>query len=133
MPRAIAPSALAAAAFACAAGVWAQDKEIRFARGATSATIEGDWQGRTDTYVFRARQGQRLVLRLNDGRVRSGHLDLTLYSYCGEEYGTPIASNVARVDTTLPCNGKYSLDVAARTDIAIKQDQENYRLSVSIR
>jgi len=121
------------ATLAASGATLAQDKQIRFKRGATSATIQGEWLGSTDTYVFRARQGQQLVLTLNDGRLRSGHLDLTLYSYCGEEYGTPMASNVARVETALPCNGRYSIDIAARTDIAIKQDQERYTLSVSIR
>jgi hypothetical protein len=126
-------SLVCAAGFALSWSATAAETELRFARGKTSKTISGIWRGNNDTYVFTARKGQTLRLQLNDGKRGSGHLDATLYAYCGEETGNPIASNVVRNKLVLPCNGRYSLDIAARTDIAIKQDEETYTLTVVIR
>lgn len=111
----------------------AADIELRFTRGKTSKTVSAVWLGSNHTYVFSARKGQTLRLQLNDGKRSSGHLDATLYAYCGEEFGEPIASNVTHGRLILPCNGRYSIDISARTDIAIKHDKEAYTLSVGIR
>lgn len=111
----------------------AAETELRFARGKTSKTIAGVWRGSNDTYVFSARKHQVLRLQLGSGERGSGHLDATLYAYCGEEFGEPIASNVTRSRVVLPCDGRYSLDISARTDLDIPQDAEAYTLTVGIR
>lgn len=107
--------------------------ELRFARGKTSKTIAGVWRGSNDTYVFTARKNQVLRLHLGDGSRNGSHLDATLYAYCGEEFGEPIVSNATRSRVVLPCDGRYSIDISARGDSGIQQDEKAYTLIVGIR
>ena len=111
----------------------AADVELRLARGKTPKTVSGMWRGSNDTYVFTARKHQTLRLRLDQGNRGSGRLDATLYAYCGEEFGEPIASNVTQSRLVLPCDGRYSIDISARADSGIQRDEEAYTLIVGIR
>jgi hypothetical protein len=118
---------------ACFSVAAADNAEIRFAKGATSKTIKGEWNGLNKSYRFRAKKGQRLDIRLNDGKLSSGHLNLTVYEYCGEEFGSPIAMNIAHFKTKLACHGEYSFDITKQDDIAINQDSERYTITISIK
>jgi hypothetical protein len=117
----------------CSGSAMAGGNEIRFARGAHAVTLKDEWLGETKTHTFRAKAGQRLTVRLGDGRQGASPLALTIYSYCGEEYGKPVASEVAYFALTLPCTDGYSIDVAPRHHVADKRPQIDYALFVSIR
>lgn len=132
--RAIAAAALCAAiASSLTTTTWARDGEIRFAKGATSTTVKSTWNGSTKTHVFRARAGQLMVLHLNEGSETTNPLVLTVYSYCGQETGQPMVDYAVRFEATLPCTGRYSVDIAPPRDAAVAKGALNYKLLVSIK
>jgi hypothetical protein len=89
---------------------------IQFKKGQTSQTIKGRFGSYNDTYTFRARKGQKLSAILKSAKSQNGTLNLTIYAYCGEEYGTPLADRVQNWSGTLPCTDKYSMDVMTSTE-----------------
>lgn len=111
----------------------ARESQIRFKKGETSATIQSTWRGENEVFTFRAKKGQRIVLRLEDGRKSSTNLRITLYKYCGEEYGVPMVDEVTSFDGVLPCSDQFSFDVMPRSNAALKADEIGYTLSISIR
>jgi hypothetical protein len=115
------------------AAVDARESVIRFKKGENSTTIQSTWRGENETLTFRAKKGQRISIQLNDGRKSSTKLRATLYKYCGEEYGEPMADRVAKFDGALPCTDQYSIDVSPSSDVALKVDAIEYALTISIR
>lgn len=111
----------------------ARQREIRFAKGETATTIRSEWRGENEVYTFRAKKGQRISIRLDDGRAASTKLRLTLYKYCGDEYGEPLANEVVRFDGVLPCSDQFSFDIMPGSDLALKVDQIEYVLWISIK
>jgi hypothetical protein len=111
----------------------AREIKVRFAKGETSQTFLGSWKSETDTYVFRAKKGQRISIQLNDGRKASTKLRATLYKYCGEEYGAPMADSVMKFEAILPCSDQYSIDIAPSSDGALKADELEYSFTISIK
>jgi hypothetical protein len=111
----------------------ARESAIKFKKGETSATIESSWRGENEVFTFRAKKGQRISLRLDDGRKASTNLRMTLYKYCGEEYGIPMADDVASFDGVLPCTDQYSFDIQPRSNATMKVDEIGYTLVISIK
>jgi hypothetical protein len=111
----------------------ARESAIRFKKGETSTTIQSTWRGENEVFTFRAKKGQRISLRLDDGRKSSTNLRITLYKYCGEEYGIPIADEVTSFEGSLPCSDKYSFDVMPRSSATMKVDEIGYTLFISIK
>jgi hypothetical protein len=122
-------------AMSCAsASATARETEIRFKKGATATSLSGVWSGETKTYVFRTRGAQHIVLHLNEGKEASNPLAFTLYSYCAREAtGVPEVSDAVRYEATLPCAGRYSLDLATPSGMTKPQGAVKYSLRVSIK
>jgi hypothetical protein len=111
----------------------AREIKVHFAKGETSQTFRAQWENENETYVFRAKKGQRISIQLNDGRKSSTKLRATLYKYCGDEYGEPMAASVATFEGPLPCTDQYSIDISRLSDESLKVDEIEYRLTISIR
>ena len=107
----------------------AQDKLIQFKRGYSSATLTDQVKGYNRTYVFYARQGQKATITLTPVGGDKGQLAFSVYSYCGEEFGEPLANESLNWRGILPCTDKYSIDVSP-SDNAMKN---NYRLKYSLK
>jgi hypothetical protein len=109
--------------------------EVRFSKGSNSTIIKGRWDIAIDTYTFRARKGQKLNLALKSVKGSKGSLSAIVYSYCGAEFGQPIADRVASWKGTLPCSDKYSIDIITNVDtVTIKRPlRENYTLKIGIK
>ena len=87
----------------------------------------------TRTYVFRARQGQTITVKLApDGRDK-GLLTLSLNAYCGEEYGRPLANDTLRWHGKLPCSDRSSIDVRASDEAQRDARTLDYALTLTIR
>ncbi len=106
-----------------------QDKLIQFKRGYSSATLTDQVKGDNRTYVFYARQGQKATITLTPVGGDKGQLAFSVYSYCGEEFGEPLADQSLNWRGILPCTDKYSIDVSP-SDNAMKN---NYRLKYSLK
>ena len=111
----------------------ARESAIRFKKGETSTTIQSTWSGENDVFTFRATKGQRISLRLDDGRQSSTNLRITFYKYCGDEYGVPIADETTAFDGVLPCTDQYSFDIQPRSTATMKVDEIRYTLFISIK
>jgi hypothetical protein len=119
--------------FASALPSWA-DGQISFKKGQTATTLKGRVDDYTNTYMFKARKGQKLNLKLIADR--NGLIINAIYAYCGEEYAEKIlASDVTNWSGRLPCDDRYSLDIYYRKDrsSAKRQLPENYRLQIGIK
>lgn len=111
----------------------ADAEEIRFRKGEVSATLQGEVTNAIRTWQFRARQGQRITVSLAREGGDRGTLTFTLYAYCGEEYGRPLAADVIRWQGELPCTDRYTLDVAPSPEYLQQSRAQRYALSVEIR
>ena len=121
-----------AALLACGIHACAQDN-IRFARGAASAGVSGQVSTTIKTWQFRAQKNQRIKLLLEPAGENKDTLTISLYAYCGEEYGKPMASGVLQWEGPLPCSDRYTIDVTpARTAIDAKRPQR-YTLKINLR
>ncbi|MEQ1775397.1 MAG: hypothetical protein ABL891_16600 [Burkholderiales bacterium] len=114
------------------ASAFAQE-EIRFNKGATTGTVRGEVTTTIKTYQFRAQKGQRITAVLEPAGGDKGMLTMTLYAYCGEEYGRPLASEALRWEGELPCNDRYTIDVAPSTDAMKAVRVQRYALTLTIR
>jgi hypothetical protein len=108
-------------------------EDIRFAKGATTGTVRGDITGTTKTWQFRAQKGQRVTAVLEPAGGDRGMLTMTVYAYCGEEYGRPLASESLRWEGELPCNDRYTIDVAPSADAMKAARVQRYALTLTIR
>ena len=107
----------------------AQDKLIQFKRGHTSAVMADQVKGYNRTYVFYARQGQKATITLTPVGGDKGQLAFSVYSYCGEEFGEPLANESLNWRGILPCTDKYSIDVSPSENAM----RNNYRLKYSLK
>ena len=107
----------------------AQDKLIQFKRGYSSATLTDQVKGYNRTYVFYARQGQKATITLTPVGGDKGQLAFSVYSYCGEEFGEPLANESLNWRGILPCTDKYSIDVSPSENAM----RNNYRLKYSLK
>lgn len=106
---------------------------IRFARGANSAGVSGQVSTFIKTWQFRAQKGQRITATLEPAGGDKGMLSMTLYAYCGEDYGSPLASEVLRWEGQLPCSDRYTVDVAPSRSAMDAKRIQRYTLTLSIR
>jgi len=107
-------------------------EEIRFNKGEVTGTVRGDVTTTIKTWQFRAQKGQRIAVTLTPVGGDKGTLTMTLYAYCGEEYGKPLVSESLQWEGQLPCNDRYTIDVAPSTG-AIKPGRiQRYSLTVTI-
>ena len=106
--------------------------EIHFKKGEAMGTVRGQVTT-TKTYQFRARKGQSFTVnRAPDGGDK-GNLTLTLYAYCGEEFGAPLVSESLRWEGKLPCTDKYTVDVTPSREAMQAARSQRYALQVTIR
>ncbi len=108
-------------------------EEIRFDKGAVTGTVRGEVTNSIKTYQFRAQKGQRVTVTLAPAGGDKGTLTLTLYAYCGEEFGAPLVSESLRWEGQLPCTDRYTIDVAPGVDAMKLARVQRYALSLTIR
>ncbi len=105
-------------------------ERVRFARGASSATVRGRIQGyRMVDYLVNARAGQRMTVRLQTpGRftyfvVRGPESDENLYDATSTE---------RTANLTLPETGDYRIRVFQMRNAARRGEASNYTLTIRI-
>lgn len=95
-------------------------QNVRFARGADSATYQGKVRGYGyNSYYFTAKAGQ--VLNVD---VAGGHAEAVLYGYDDFVSGSPY---------TLPATKRYEVRVLQPRSFARQNTTSNYRVGISIR
>ena len=106
----------------------AEPNRIEFKRGATSTTISGVVRGDEQAeYVLSAKQGQRLVIKLNSTPAKSSCFDLTgpdgadmgLEYDCNWNYSKP-----------LPATGDYFLTVSRPSQA---KGTSRYRMTITVK
>jgi len=106
----------------------AEPNRIEFKRGATSTTISGVVRGDEQAeYVLSAKQGQRLVIKLNNTPAKSSCFDLTgpdgadmgLEYDCNWNYSKP-----------LPATGDYFLTVSRPSQA---KGTSRYRMTITVK
>ncbi len=107
-------------------------EEIRFNKGLTTGTVRGEVTTTIKTWQFRAQKGQRITITLAPIGGDKGTLTMTLYAYCGEEYGKPLISESLHWEGQLPCNDRYTIDVAPSVDAMKLARVQRYTLTVKI-
>ncbi len=107
-------------------------EDIRFAKGATTGTVRGEITTTIKTWQFRAHKGQRITVTLAPIGGDKGTLTMTLYAYCGEEYGKPLVSESLQWEGPLPCTDRYTIDVAPSADAMKPARVQRYTLTVKI-
>jgi hypothetical protein len=107
-------------------------EEIRFNKGQTTGTVRGEITSTIKTWQFRAQKGQRIIVTLAPTGGDKGMLTMTLYAYCGEEYGKPLLSESLHWKGQLPCNDRYTIDVAPSADAMKIARVQRYTLTVTI-
>ena len=107
-------------------------EDIRFSKGQVTSSLRGDVTSTIKTYQFRARKGQRITVTLAPAGGDKGMLTMTLYAYCGEEYGTPLVTDSIHWQGPLPCTDRYTLDVAPSIDAMKSARAQRYALTVTI-
>lgn len=108
------------------------DEAIQFKKGAVSATVRGQVSRYTKTYQFRARQGQTLAIRVAPDGGDKGLLTLSVYAYCGEEYGRPLVDQALQWKGTLPCNDRYSIDVTPAVEAREQMRVQGFAITITI-
>jgi hypothetical protein len=106
--------------------------EIRFGKGEVSGTVRGEITKFVKTYQFRAQKGQRITVTLAPIGGDKGTLTMTLYAYCGEEFGKPLVSESLQWEGQLPCNDRYTIDVGPSADAMKLARVQRYTLTVKI-
>ena len=110
----------------------AQDN-IRFARGAASAGVSGQVSETIKTWQFRAQKGQRITATLKPAGGDKGTLTMTIYAYCGEEFGRPVVDDVLKWEAQLPCNDRYTIDITPSDEAMKAKRVQRYTLTLNIR
>jgi hypothetical protein len=108
-------------------------EEIQFKRGDAAGTVRGQVTNTIKTYQFRARQGQSVTVSLSPNGGNKGTLTFTLYAYCGEEYGKPLAIDSIQWQDKLPCTDRYTIDVTPSAAAMREARVQRYALTVAIR
>lgn len=108
-------------------------EEIRFRPGEVRGSVSGTVTDTVKTWQFRARKGQQVTLTLTPAGGDKGRLTMTIYSYCGEEYGAPLNAEGLRWQGRLPCNDRYTVDVSPGMDAMREARVQRYTLTLEIR
>ncbi len=108
-------------------------EEIRFRPGEVTGTVRGTVSGTVKTWQFRARKDQLVTVTLAPAGGDKGMLTMTLYAYCGEEYGSPLNAEGLRWQGRLPCADRYTVDVSPGTDAMREGRVQRYTLTLDIR
>jgi len=108
-------------------------EEIRFNKGEVTGTMLGEVTTTIKTYQFRAQKGQRITVTLAPTGGDKDALTITLYAYCGEEFGKPLVSDSIRWEGQLPCTDRYTIDVAPRMEAMKLARMQRYELTLAIR
>ncbi len=108
-------------------------EEIRFRPGEVTGTVRGTVTTTVKTWQFRARKDQQVTVALMPVGGDKGALTMTLYSYCGEEYGSPLNAEGLRWQGRLPCTDRYTVDVAPGVDAMREERVQRYTLSLDKR
>jgi hypothetical protein len=111
----------------------ADAEEIRFRPGEVKGTVSGSVSTTIKTWQFRARKYQQVTATLTPAGGDKGMLTMTLYAYCGEEYGSPLNAEGLRWQGRLPCTDRYTVDVAPGADAMREGRVQRYTLSLDIR
>ena len=125
-------SGLIAVAVAMTTPAMAENTDVRFVKGATSANYQGQLKGDTyDTYTFYAKKGQHLKVTLAGGNFDpmlfhsklSDSVNLGQYSSALDKSGA----------YTLPYDGKYTLRVVQPRSQARQGKTPKYWVNIAIR
>lgn len=108
-------------------------EEIRFRPGEVTGTVRGTVTSTVKTWQFRARKDQQVTLTLAPVGGDKGRLTMTIYSYCGEEYGSPLNAEGLRWQGRLPCTDRYTVDVSPSVDAMREGQMQRYALTLEIR
>jgi len=108
-------------------------EEIRFNKGEVTGTVRGEVTTTIKTWRFRAQKGQRITVSLTSADGNKSTLTMTLYAYCGEEYGKPLASEALRWEGALPCTDHYTIDVVPGAEAMKQARMQRYTLTLTIR
>lgn len=114
-------------------GLAAGAEEIRFRPGEVTGTVRGTVTSSVKTWQFRARKDQQVTLTLAPVGGDKGRLTMTIYSYCGEEYGSPLNAEGLRWQGRLPCTDRYTVDVSPSVDAMREGQMQRYALTLEIR
>ena len=108
-------------------------EEIRFRPGEVSGTVSGRVTSTIKTWQFRGRKDQQVTVTLTPVGGDKGMLTMTVYAYCGEEFGAPLNAEGLRWQGRLPCTDRYTVDVAPGVDAMREERVQRYMLSLEIR
>lgn len=108
-------------------------EEIRFRPGEVTGSVRGTVTSTIKTWQFRARKDQQLSVTLAPVGGDKGMLTMTVYAYCGEEYGAPLNAEGLRWQGRLPCTDRYTVDVSPNMDAMREGRVQRYTLSLEIR
>ncbi len=108
-------------------------EDIRFNQGEVTRMVRGEVTRTIKTWQFRAQKGQRIAVVLVPDGGDQGALTLTLYAYCGEEFGAPLAADTLRWEGLLPCTDRYTIDVAPGAEAMKQARLQRYALTLTIR
>jgi hypothetical protein len=108
-------------------------EEIRFRPGEITGTVSGSVSITIKTWQFRARKDQQVTATLLPFGGDKGRLTMTLYSYCGEEYGAPLNAEGLRWQGPLPCTDRYTVDVSPSVEAMREKRVQRYTLNLEIR
>lgn len=108
-------------------------EEIRFRPGEVRGSVSGTVTDTVKTWQFRARKDQQVTVTLTPVGGDKGRLTMTLYAYCGEEYGAPLNPEGLRWQGRLPCADRYTVDVSPSIDAMREGRAQGYTLSLEIR
>lgn len=108
-------------------------EEIRFRPGEITGTVRGIVTSTIKTWQFRGRKDQQVTVTLTPVGGDKGMLTMTVYAYCGEEFGAPLNAEGLRWQGRLPCTDRYTVDVAPGLEAMGEGRMQRYRLSLEIR
>lgn len=114
-------------------GLAADAEEIRFRPGEVAGSVRGTVSDTTKTWQFRARKDRQATVTLLPAGGDKGMLTMTVYAYCGEEYGAPLNAEGLRWQGRLPCTDRYTIDVAPAADAMREKRVQVYVLTLEIR
>jgi hypothetical protein len=108
-------------------------EEIRFRSGENRGSVSGMVTDTIKTWQFRARKDQQVTVTLTPVGGDKGMLTMTVYAYCGEEYGSPLNAGGVRWQGRLPCGDRYTIDVMPGAEAMRDKRAQRYMLTLDIR
>lgn len=132
MPNVLWQFVYAAALFGLSGLVFAAE-DIRFRPGEVTGTVRGAVTSTIKTWQFRGRKDQQVTVTLTPVGGDKGGLTMTVYAYCGEEFGAPLNAEGLRWQGRLPCSDRYTVDVVPSVEAMHGQRAQRYTLGLEIR